>query len=113
MDRKCFKCAKHFDATLFTDRLPHQVMICLDCQIKMGLRSKADSSSAIQNTYESRIKLLEDNAFSDRAKRIELENKIEELEKYVKQLEKDLIHITNVHGDHISNLQDKLNFHNF
>lgn len=33
--------------------------------------------------FESKIKFLEDNAFADRAKRIELENKVEELEKHV------------------------------
>ena len=29
-----FECGKQFNATTFTDRLPHQVMICLDCQNK-------------------------------------------------------------------------------
>lgn len=71
------------------------------------------SLSDFLNDFDRRIKPLEDNAFSDRARIGVLENKVEELEKYVKQLEKDLIHVTNGHSDRILNIQDRLSNHNF
>ena len=53
-------------------------------------------------TLERRIKLLEDNAFSDRAKRIELENKVETLEELWRNTERytlDLIKKTDAQAD--------------
>jgi len=45
---------------------------------------------AYPEEFVAKIKLLEDNAFSDRAKRIELENKVEALENTLDQYKKQI-----------------------
>lgn len=45
------------------------------------------NTNSKENPFENRIKFLEDNAFADRAKRIELENKLEDLTNKIIRLE--------------------------
>jgi hypothetical protein len=65
--RRCFKCSKQFNATTFTDRLPHQVMICLDCQKMRGimrpldideLRCRVEDQDEIIGVYEDSLRSL-------------------------------------------------------
>lgn len=61
-----------------------------------------DKIETLKKEFESKIKLLEDNAFSDRAKRIELENKVETLEELWRNTERyilDLIKKTDAQAD--------------
>ena len=77
-----------------------------DKLLQIGQRVTCVESN--NRSLESRIKLLEDNAFSDRAKRIELENKVEaQVKDYERRIEL-LQGNASLNTSHIMRLEDEV-----